>query len=204
MSLPNSTLPLILASQSLARQTMLRNAGLNFNAVPADIDEEKIVKIMRNKKSLPQDIALKLAYKKAQTIAKLYPEALIIGSDQILSFEDKILFKAKTLQEAREKLCSLRGKTHSLISTVSVVKAGTLLWKHTDTALLKMHNFSDKFLDLYCAKAGKALTRSVGAYELEAHGSWLFEKIEGNYFTILGLPLLPLLTYLKDYHEVHP
>lgn len=190
---------LILASQSVARQNMLRGAGLSFETYPADIDEA----IHKNTDASPQDIARKLAEEKALAVSQKFPNALIIGSDQILEFQGKLLTKAKNQEEARTKLEMLRGKTHHLYSAVAVVQNGKVLWGDVQGAFLTMHNFSDLFLQAYLKKAGEALTRSVGAYELESLGAQLFESIEGDYFTILGMPLLSLLTYLREEHGEH-
>ena len=189
---------LILASQSVARKNMLDAAGVSYTALPADLDEDSITKNETKKGEAPQSIALTLATAKASAIAKENPDALVIGSDQILECDGKMLSKAANENQAREKLKSLRGKTHHLISAVCVAKGDSILWQAVQTANLTMHDFDDAFLDDYIKKAGIALTRSVGAYELESLGVNLFEKIEGDYFTILGMPLLPLLTYLRD------
>ena len=189
---------LILASGSLARQNMLRAAGLEFETYPADIDEE----IRQISGSPPLDIALSLACEKALHVSAKNPDTLVIGADQILQYEGKIMSKAANENEAREKLKTLRGKTHNLISAVAVAKNDKVLWKNTACAFLTMYNFDDEFLETYIEKAGAALTRSVGAYELESIGVQLFENIEGDYFTILGMPLLPLLTYLRQEHGI--
>ncbi|MCB1562364.1 MAG: septum formation protein Maf [Alphaproteobacteria bacterium] len=191
---------LILASQSAARQSLLKNAGLVFKAVPAQLDEDAF-----HRKHIPtRDIALELAKAKALSVAQTHKDALVIGADQILEFEGALVTKAASKKEAREKLGAFRGKTHKLISAVSVVKAGTILWSVSDEAQLSMHNLSDDVLDLYCEKAGDALTACVGSYALEERGSWLFSAVKGDYFTVLGLPLLPLLAYLREYHGVTP
>lgn len=189
---------IILASKSLARQTMLKNAGLIFECQPADIDES----IAQNSTQSPTEIAETLAAQKALHVSNNNSDALVIGSDQILECDATILTKAGDNQKASEKLKSLRGKTHHLISAVCVAQNGKTLWQKSARAALTMHDFSDEFLAEYVANAGEALTRSVGAYELEALGVQLFEKIEGDYFTILGMPLLPLLTYLREDHGV--
>jgi len=185
---------LILASKSVARQNMLRAAGLDFDAHPADIDES----LIQNANFSAFETAQSLASEKALKVAEKFPDRLVIGSDQILACESKMLHKASSIDEASEKLKILRGKSHQLISAISVVRGDKVLWQEAQTASLTMHNFSDEFLANYLNKAGEALTRSVGAYELESIGVQLFDKIEGDYFTILGMPLLPLLTYLRQ------
>lgn len=196
----NLSPPLILASQSAARQNLLKNAGLVFKAVPAQLDED----VFHRKHVPAHDMALELAKAKALSVAKTHKDALVIGADQILEFEGAIVTKAASKKEARERLGAFRGKTHKLISAVSVVKAGTILWSVSDEAQLSMHALSDDFLDMYCERAGEILTTCVGSYALEEHGSWLFSAVRGDYFTILGLPLLPLLAYLREYHGIAP
>lgn len=182
--------PLVLASASAARRAMLEKAGLDFTAIPADIDES-------TKNGDPETAAIKLAQQKALHISANNPEKIVIGSDQILSLDNKIFSKAKDEQQAREKLLALKGKAHTLYSAVSIAVNGNTEWSHSDRANLYMKDFSVTFLDSYIEKAGPELTSCVGAYALEGIGINLFEKIEGDYFTILGMPLLPLLSYLE-------
>lgn len=185
---------IILASQSRARQALLKNAGIKFRAIPADIDEKKFSKGLK-----PVKAAQELAKRKALVVAAKNPGALVIGADQVLECGGKIFSKARDKKNAEKKLKLLRGKTHHLISAVYVVQDKKILWAHTGKAKLRMHNFDDAFLKSYMAKAGPALTRAVGAYELEGAGAWLFKSVHGDYFTILGLPLLALLKFLKSY-----
>ncbi|MGB4107522.1 MAG: nucleoside triphosphate pyrophosphatase [Alphaproteobacteria bacterium] len=193
---------IILASQSVARRTMLKNAGLNFKIVKPLLDEIALARELQG--ASPAKIALELAKKKALTVAAKNPDALVIGSDQILLDGGRIMTKAKTREDAREKLRSLRGKTHTLVSAAAVVKGGTVFWSRDDEAQLTMREFDDEFLDAYCNVAGDALTRAVGAYEIERAGAWLFSEVRGDHFTILGMPLRPLLAYLHEYHGVKP
>lgn len=188
---------LILASQSKARQEMLRAAGLNFEIFPAPIDEAVLMQKLKAEWATAPAVAENLAAEKALSVSRENPKALVIGADQVLECEGRIFSKARDAEDAKEKLRSLRGRSHRLISAVSVAQNGKRLWHTMQDAKLTMHDFGEAFLEDYCKKAGATLTRSVGAYELEGPGVNLFEKIEGDYFTILGLPLLPLLNYLR-------
>lgn len=195
---------IILASQSKGRTDMLKGAGLLFDNHPANLDEASVLTDMLARNALPSDIAQRLASDKALSISEKFPDHLIIGSDQVLSFHAQILGKAPNADLAIERLKDMRGKVHHLISSVSVVKNGEILWQTTDRASLTMYNdLGNDFFDLYKEKAGDALTKSVGGYWLEDIGSWLFRQIEGNYFTILGMPLLPLLAYLRSHHNIY-
>ena len=189
---------IILASQSVARKNMLQAVNISYEAIPADLDEDALTDNAKAQQHAPREIALMLAQEKALSISKGHPDKLVIGSDQVLGCDGEMLSKAANEQEAKEKLKFLRGKTHYLISAVSVVKDDDILWSHSDAAALSMKNFNDEFLEAYCSQAGAALTRSVGAYEIEALGARLFEKVEGDFFTIQGMPLLPLLHYLEN------
>lgn len=199
---------IILASQSKARYAMLKNAGLHFRVVRPVLDEiamvHDIMRVAGKEKITPGKIAMELAKKKALAVARKNPDALVIGSDQILVLENKMMSKAKNREEAKEKLRALRGKSHTLISAVAVAKGGTVFWSREDTAELTMREFDDEFLESYCAAAGDALTKAVGAYEIEGAGAWLFSGVKGDHFTVLGMPLRPLLAYLNEYHGVKP
>lgn len=192
---------LILASGSKARREMLESAGLEFSVIPADIDERAIEKSFTGNN--PAELAAELAKAKALHIAgqEENKNALVIGSDQILEFEGKILSKARTKEEALEKIRMLKGKTHRLISAFAIVKGPETLCHGVQEAHLTMHDFDEAFLQAYTEKAGSGLTSAVGAYELEGPGAWLFDKIEGDYFTILGMPLLPVLKFLRPYEN---
>jgi len=192
-----SNRPLILASNSRARAMMLENAGVTFEKIPADIDEDHILKSMQSANDPPEKIALALAQQKALHISSKHSNADVIGSDQILECDGVLFQKASTIDEAREKLKTLRGKTHHLISSVALAQGDKIIWQHTDTAKLTMHNFDDAFLEEYLVAAKEDITTCVGAYAFESHGAWLFDTIDANYFTILGMPLLPLLAYLR-------
>lgn len=186
----------ILASKSKARQDMLRGAGFDFEINPANIDERKIEDEMTAKGKSFADIALELGKQKALVLSK-DSDDLIIGSDQILVFNDRVVSKADNVDVARERLKSFRGQTHILISSVAVARKNQILWHETAQAHLTMRSFSDEFLESYITNAGDALTNCVGCYALEQLGIQLFENIDGDYFTILGMPLLPLIGYLQ-------
>jgi len=198
-----STSPIILASGSAARKSMLRDAGLEFDVIPADIDEYSLIKSLENNSDVAE-ITERLAQEKTQHIAASYPDALVIGSDQTLELEGCILSKSATIEESKEFLCKLAGKTHRLYSSVSVVKGDNTLFTHTDHADLTMHNFDEAFLDVYAAKDPDALTSCVGGYKIEGAGAWLFESIKGDNFTIMGMPLLPLLAFLRTECKILP
>jgi len=188
----------ILASGSAARQEMLRSAGYKFEICPADIDEKSITQSLTEEGKNHQDIAMTLATEKAKSVSENYPDQFIIGSDQLLVFNNKIMFKSSSQKEASEKLSEMKGKSHTLISSAVVVKNQKTLWQATDEANLEIKNFSDEFLDWYMHAAGEEITKSVGGYAIEGLGIRLFRKVQGDYFTIMGMPLLPLSNYLDQ------
>ena len=186
---------IILASGSKSRQEMLKNASVDFDIMPADIDEESIIHKMEKGNNAVEDIALTLAQKKSLSIDN--NEKYIIGSDQILSLRNKLFSKAKNKEEAKEKLLQFSGETHQLTSSVCVAKNNKIIWHETKTAHLTMKKLSVEFIDQYIAQAGDDIYDCVGCYALERTGVRLFQEIEGDYFTILGMPLLPLLNFLE-------
>lgn len=197
---PKSSLSqIILASTSRARREMLAAAGVAFTVEAADVDEPAIRKTLLAAKSAatPPQIADALARAKAEDVSQRHKGSLVIGGDQVLALGTELLTKAKDEAAARATLKKLRGMTHELHSAVALAVDGRVLWTHTGTARLKMRDFSDAFLEEYLTRAGDRVGQSVGAYELEGLGVQLFDKIEGDYFTILGLPLLPLLAELR-------
>lgn len=200
MSAGRSSTRLILASSSRSRAGLLKAAGVDFSVDPAGIDEASVRATLEAKGNTPEpsDVALVLAQTKASVVSERHPDALVIGADQILVREGRIWTKPESRDAARNQLVDLRGKTHSLISAVACARAGTIEWTYDAQARLTMRDFSNAFLGTYLALAGDAITQSVGAYQLEGLGIQLFSKIEGDYFTILGLPLLPLLAYLRS------
>lgn len=199
----NGAARLILASGSATRATMLRNAGLTFDVVPAAVDEDEMKRAMRAEGANPAQLAEALAELKAQYVARKAAAAdLVIGADQVLDCDGAWFDKPKDRASARAQLLQLRGKSHRLVSSVCVVRDRQVLWMQTDHATLLVRTFSDAFLDDYLAQVGPAVTQSVGAYQLEGRGAQLFARIDGDYFTILGLPLLPLLDFLRAHKQV--
>lgn len=186
---------LILASQSAARQALLRRAKVEFEARPADLDERGIEQTSRLNDAA--SVAVLLAKEKALHVGRGDPDAYVIGADQTLALGTKIFAKAEDRTQAREQLKSLCGQTHELHSAVAVSKGDAILFEKVSTAHMTMRSLSDVQLEAYLDLAGEAVTASVGGYQLEGAGVHLFEKIEGDYFTILGLPLLPLLGFLR-------
>ncbi|HAJ46803.1 MAG TPA: septum formation protein Maf [Alphaproteobacteria bacterium] len=189
---------LILASQSRWRQALLKAAGVAFTAEAAYIDESAIIASMQHRKATPRDIADALAELKAAKISARFPDTHVIGSDQVLECEGKLFEKARTLSEARDTLRALRARQHRLISAAVIVRNGSPVWRAVDEATLKMRDFSDAFLETYLQQAGDIVTTSVGAYTIEGPGIQLFAQVRGDQFTIMGLPLLPLLQALRD------
>ncbi|MFL6796430.1 MAG: Maf family protein [Xanthobacteraceae bacterium] len=185
----------MLASSSEIRQTMLRDAGILFEAAPANIDERAVERQAQAKDAAAA--ATLLAGAKAQAIAGVLPDRLVLGADQTLSLARRRFSKPPDLGAAREQLRALRGRTHELHSAAVLVRSEKVVWQSCEVARLTMRDFSDDFLDAYLDHTGAAVTRSVGAYQLEKAGVQLFERIEGDHFVILGLPLLALLDFLR-------
>lgn len=190
---------LILASGSKARKNMLGQAGLDFEVIPADLDETSLIHAHKN--DTPRALARILAVEKAKTVSSRHKDALVIGGDQIMVFDGAVLEKAPDKATALQRLREFSGRTHELISGVAVARDGEVLWQADDSARLIMSALSEAEIHRYGAQAGDALTKTVGGYELEGLGIALFDKIAGDYYTILGLPLLPLLKYLREQHD---
>jgi septum formation protein len=188
--------PLVLASKSEVRRTMLEAAGIPVETRPADIDERGIE--AASGEAGPGEVAALLAREKALAVSAKLPGRLVVGADQTLALGRERFSKPAGRAAAREQLQSLRGRTHELYAAIAVSYDGGVLCRHTAQASLTMRPFSDSFLDAYLDAAGAAVTRSVGGYQLERIGIQLFERIEGDHFTILGLPLLPLLGFLRE------
>ena len=193
---------LILASASPARARLLAAAGVEARVEPAEIDEISVKQAFRAEGRSAVDCALALAEAKAGWIARNRHRALVIGADQILVCADQWLDKPADLAAARAQLKTLRGRAHELVTAVCVVQQETRLWHIVSRPRLTMRNFSDDFLDDYLAVEGAAILASVGAYQLEGKGVQLFDRVEGDYFAILGMPLLELLAFLRNYGAV--
>ena len=187
--------PLVLASQSRARQVLLGNAGIAFEAVPADIDERAIQH--ESGLSKPGEIAALLAQGKALFVSERMPDRCVVGADQTLALGQRLFSKPAGRAQAAEQLRALAGNTHELHSAVAVARGGKVLCSELSIARMTMRQLSDEEIQAYLDAAGEAVTTSVGAYQLESLGVHLFERIEGDHFTILGLPLLPLLVFLR-------
>ncbi len=211
-------LRLVLASQSRSRRVMLENAGLSFEVVPSNVDEAAMRAAFEPERALdedyPAEVAEMLAAAKAADVSAKYPDALVIGCDQVLALATErrmeiggkpwsaasyeIFEKPADMDAARAHLSRLRGRTHQLHACVALAIGGEIQWTCTDSAELTMRDFSDGFLVQYLARAGTRVCESVGSYQLEGLGVQLFEQITGDYFTILGMPLLPLLEELRE------
>jgi septum formation protein len=187
--------PLILASQSRARQMLLANAGISFDAVPADIDERAVQK--NSGLTAPGEIAGLLAREKACFVSSKNPGRYVIGADQTLALGSRLFSKPAGRAQAADQLRLLAGQTHELHSAVAVARDGTILFSEVSIARMTMRQLSGEEIRTYLDTAGDTVTTSVGAYQLEGLGVHLFERIEGDHFTILGLPLLPLLAFLR-------
>ena len=189
------TQPLILASKSAARRAMLDNAGVPFEARVAGVDEDAIKAVSGDLDAAA--LAVRLAEAKALAVSRDDEAAWVLGSDQTLAFDGGLVSKARSLDEARARLKTMRGKTHQLHSGAALATRGQVVWTGVDTVQMRMRDFSDAFLDAYLATEGEALLSCVGAYRLEGMGAQLFEAVEGDYFTVLGLPLWPVLAELR-------
>ncbi|MEP2978515.1 MAG: Maf-like protein [Lentilitoribacter sp.] len=188
---------IVLASQSIHRKTLMENAGLNFTCQPADIDERAVELAIEGTGATPKELALILASAKALDVSQKIPDAYVIGSDQTLSLNDELFHKPENMEAARRTLLKLSGQTHTLNSGVSIAQNGETIWQHVSIAELTMRDLSPEFIGRHLSEAGESVLTSVGAYQLEKQGVQLFDKIEGDFFTIVGLPMLPLLAQLR-------
>ena len=193
----------VLASASPARAALLQAAGIPIIVDVAAIDEAEVKASLRAMCAEPAAVAEALAELKAQRVSRRHPGSLVIGADQVLECDGVLFDKPTDVAAARNQLLTLRGRRHQLVSAVVLSRDGQRVWHHVDRANLTMRDFSTSFLDQYLRAAGEAALASVGAYQLEGVGAQLFARIDGDYFTILGLPLLPLLDILRE-HGVLP
>lgn len=199
MAATNKSRQIVLASASRARREMLAAAGVPFTVDPADLDELALRNaLLAEKKSVaPAHIAEALARAKVEEVSGRHAGSLVIAGDQVLALGSELLTKSIDAVAARKTLLKLRGHEHELHSAVAFAEDGNVIWAHVETARLFMRDFSDAFLDDYLVRAGDRICQSVGAYQLEGLGVQLFERVEGDYFTVLGLPLLPALEELR-------
>ncbi|MDQ0457947.1 Maf family protein [Rhizobium paknamense] len=197
------TAPLVLASTSPFRKQLLSNAGLIFDSVAPAIDEREVEGRAEHQGLLPDALALLLGREKALSVSRDRPEALIIGGDQTMSLGARLYHKPANRAAARDQLLSLRGQTHELNSALAFVRDGAVIWEHVSKARLTVRSFSEAWLDDYLDRAGDRVLKSVGAYQIEGLGIQLFSAIEGDYFTIVGVPLLPMLAKLRSLGLIH-
>lgn len=198
------SVPLVLASGSESRRRMLEAAGVAFEVVPPAVDEEGARASLLAKKASPSEIATALAELKAMSVSKEKQGALVLGADQLLVCDGAIYGKARDMKDAKRILQSLRGRKHELLTAAVIVKNGAPLWQRLETAQLWMRDFSDAFLDSYIATEKEALFTCVGCYRLEGRGGQLFSRVEGDSFTIQGLPLLAALEALREAGVIAP
>ena len=188
---------LILASGSAIRRQLMTEAGLDFEVITKPVDESAIKRAMLAEGAKPRDIADALAEAKAMRVSRV-EDGLVIGADQIMVMEGRVFDKPENIEMAGERLKLMRGKTHHLVGAVVICENGVPVWRHMSKTTLSMRDFSDDFLEDYLEQEGDLVTKSVGAYRFEGRGAQLFSHVEGDFFSILGLSLLPMLDYLRQ------
>ncbi|GAA4124584.1 Maf-like protein [Aminobacter aganoensis] len=189
---------LILASGSPFRKAMLEQAGVAVDAIPADLDERALEAPLAESGATPEEVALVLAEAKAVAVSEEHPGRLVLGCDQTLSLGDEVFHKPADMEGARRHLLRLSGRTHQLNSAVVLVRDGETIWRHVAIASLTMRQLDPAFIGRHLARVDKKALSSVGAYQIEGEGIQLFDKVEGDHFTIVGLPLLPVLQQLRE------
>jgi septum formation protein len=189
---------LVLASASPVRQQLLRGAGVSVTVDPAAIDEAALTEALITKGESAQTIATRLAEEKALAVLKRHPGEVVLGADSVLLLGSRLIGKSRDMTALKTLLRALSGKTHRLISAASLARDGRVIWRHAAISQLTMRPLSDAFLDAYLAEEGEVLLGSVGGYHFEGRGAQLFDSVEGDYFSILGLPLLPVLKELRN------
>ena len=185
---------IILASSSRSRKKILKDSGVQYKSIKPLVNEEYLKKGF---KGSTKKLALMLAEKKALSVSKIHKDAIVIGADQVLSFKGKVYNKPKTIKEAEKNFKLFKNKTHYLDSATVIALNNKIIWRNEQSPKMKVRNFSDKFLKNYLKEAGKEVTFSAGGYSIERNGIQLFSKIEGDFFTIVGLPIIPLLEKLR-------
>ncbi len=189
---------IVLASGSVHRRMLLQNVGVQVEVEKSEIDERAIEETLRSSDVAPEDVAMVLAEAKAIDVSERRADALVIGCDQTLSLGDELFHKPSDMEKARRQLLRLSGRTHQLSSAVVLALDGEAIWRHTGIAHMTMRDLDPGFVGRYLSHAGEAALTSVGGYQIEGLGIQLFDKIDGDYFTIVGLPLLPLLAALRS------
>lgn len=195
-------IPIILASGSIYRRKLLEDAGVDFTVLKPDLDERAIEAPLAGTGVTPEEVATVLAEAKAVAVSETRPDALVIGSDQTLSLGDEMFHKPADMEGARRHLLKLSGRTHHLNSAVVLARNGQAVWRHVSVARMSMRDLAPDFVGRHLAAVGEVALTSVGAYQIEGRGIQLFERIDGDHFTIVGLPLLPLLAALRGYGAI--